>query len=57
MGMVNTVGLVLHPQRDSKVAIEAILEWARARDGTVLGLPEEIGRIDCSAVPVDAPTR
>jgi NAD+ kinase len=52
MGMVNTLGLVLHPQRDSKVAIEAIIEWAGGRAGTVLGLPEEIGRIDCSAVPV-----
>jgi NAD+ kinase len=54
MGMVNTVGLVLHPKRDSKIAIEAILKWAANRDGTVLGLPEEIGRIDCSAVPVAA---
>jgi NAD+ kinase len=52
MGMVNTVGLVLHPRRDSKIAIEAILKWAANRDGKVLGLPEEIGRIDCSAVPV-----
>lgn len=52
MGMVNTLGLVLHPQRDSKVAIDAIIEWAGGRAGTVLGLPEEIGRIDCSAVPV-----
>src|SRR4051812_41466939 len=52
MGMVNTVGLVLHPRRDSKVAIEAILKWAANRDGKVLSLPEEIGRIDCSAVPV-----
>jgi len=52
MGMVNTVGLVLHPRRDSKVAIETILKWAANRDGTVLGLPDEIGRIDCSAVSV-----
>ena len=52
MGMVNTLGLVLHPRRDSKVAIDAIIEWSRGRAGTVLGLPEEIGRIDCSAVPV-----
>jgi NAD+ kinase len=52
MGMVNTVGLVLHPRRDSEVAIEAIIKWAASRDGTVLGLPEEIGRIDCSAVAV-----
>jgi NAD+ kinase len=52
MGMVNTVGLVLHPRRDSKVAIETILKWAANRDGTVLGLPDEIDRIDCSAVSV-----
>jgi NAD+ kinase len=52
MGMVNTVGLVLHPRRDSEVAIEAIIKWAAGRDGTVLGLPDEIGRIDCSAVAV-----
>lgn len=52
MGMVNTVGLVLHPQRDSEIAIEAIVKWAMSRDGTVLGLPDEVGRIDCSAVAV-----
>lgn len=52
--MVETVGLVLHPQRDSKVAIDAIVEWARDRGVTVLGLPDEVGRIDCSAVSVDA---
>jgi len=48
MGMVNTVGLVLHPQRDSKIAVDTIIDWAKSR--TVMGLPEEIGRIDCSAV-------
>ncbi|WP_085067059.1 NAD(+)/NADH kinase [Catenuloplanes japonicus] len=51
MGMVHTVGLVLHPKRDSKVAIDTIVEWARTRGVTVLGLPDEIARIDCSAVP------
>ncbi|WP_036331503.1 NAD(+)/NADH kinase [Microbispora sp. ATCC PTA-5024] len=56
MGMVSTVGLVLHPQRDSKEAIDTIVEWARTRGGTVLGLPDEVGRIDCSAVAVDAQT-
>ncbi|MFB9253513.1 NAD(+)/NADH kinase [Sphaerisporangium melleum] len=56
MGMVKTVGLVLHPQRDSKEAIDTIVEWARTRDVTVLGLPDEVGRIDCSAVRVDAAT-
>ncbi|GGO01721.1 NAD kinase [Microbispora rosea subsp. aerata] len=54
--MVSTVGLVLHPQRDSKEAIDTIVEWARKRDCTVLGLPDEVGRIDCSAVAVDAQT-
>jgi NAD+ kinase len=52
MGMVNTVGLVLHPKRDSQLAIEAIIKWAASRNGTVLGLPDEIGRIDCSAIAV-----
>ncbi|WP_433241077.1 NAD(+)/NADH kinase [Streptosporangium sp. CA-135522] len=56
MGMVETVGLVLHPQRDSKVAIDTIVEWARARGVTVYGLPDEVGRIDCSAVAVDTDT-
>ncbi|MFC5817631.1 NAD(+)/NADH kinase [Nonomuraea harbinensis] len=56
MGMVGTVGLVLHPQRDSKEAIDIILGWAAGRDVTVLGLPEEVGRIDCSAVAVDGET-
>jgi NAD+ kinase len=52
MGMVGTVGLVLHPRRDSEMAIGTILDWAKQRSATVLGLPGEIGRIDCSAVPV-----
>ena len=47
--MVHTVGLVLHPQRDSLPAIETIINWATARKVTVLGLPDEVGRIDCSA--------
>jgi NAD+ kinase len=53
MGMVHTVGLVLHPRRDSKFAIDTIIDWARQREVTVLGLHDEIGRIDCSAVAVD----
>ncbi|WP_219471460.1 NAD(+)/NADH kinase [Nonomuraea rhizosphaerae] len=53
MGMVGTVGLVLHPRRDSVVAIDTILRWAAGKGATVMGLPEEVGRIDCSAVPVD----
>ncbi|MFB9412695.1 MULTISPECIES: NAD(+)/NADH kinase [Dactylosporangium] len=54
MGMVHTVGLVLHPRRDSKPAIDAVIDWARSRETTVLGLPDEVDRIDCSAVAVSA---
>lgn len=53
MGLIRTaVGLVLHPQRDCEPAVNTIIEWADQRGVTVLGLPDEIGRIDCAAVPV-----
>jgi NAD+ kinase len=51
--MVHTVGLVLHPRRDAVPAIETIVEWARRRSATVLGLPDEVGRVVCDAVAVD----
>jgi NAD+ kinase len=51
--MVKTVGLVLHPRRDSAEAIQTIVDWAGQRGATVLGLADEVLRIDCSAVPVD----
>jgi len=51
--MIRVVGLVLHPRRDCGAAIDAIVEWATRRDVTVLGLHDEISRIDCQAVPVD----
>jgi NAD+ kinase len=53
--MVHTVGLVLHPKRDSATAIDTIIGWARAHRVTVLGLHEEVDRIDCSAVAVEQP--
>ncbi|WP_127501772.1 NAD(+)/NADH kinase [Actinoplanes solisilvae] len=52
MGMVKVVGLVLHPRRDCGSAIDAIVKWAARRDVTVLGLHDEIDRIDCEAVAV-----
>src|SRR3954470_8694185 len=52
MGMVKVVGLVLHPRRDCGAAINAIVNWAARRDVTVLGLHDEISRIDCDAVAV-----
>jgi NAD+ kinase len=53
MGMVHTVGLVLHPRRDPAAAIDTIIDWARLREVTVLGLRDEVDRIDCTAVAVD----
>ncbi len=50
--MVKVVGLVLHPRRDCGSAIEAIVKWAERRNVTVLGLHDEIDRIDCEAVAV-----
>src|SRR5688572_33459167 len=52
--MIHVVGVVLHPRRDCTPAVETILAWARERGVTVLGLTEEIKRIDCAAVPVQA---
>jgi NAD+ kinase len=52
VGMVRTVGLVLHPRRNSAPAIETIMGWATERRVTVLGLPDEVGRIDCKALAV-----
>ena len=52
--MIKVVGLVLHPRRDCGGAIDAIVKWATSRGVTVLGLHDEINRIDCDAVAVDA---
>jgi NAD+ kinase len=52
MGMIHVVGVVLHPRRDCTPAVDTIVAWAKEREVTVLGLAEEIGRIDCSAVAV-----
>ena len=49
---MHTVGLVLHPQRDSAEAVDAILGWAERRGVQVLGVGAEIQRLNCAAVPV-----
>jgi len=54
--MVHTVGIVLHPQRDSAPALETILKWAGNHGASVLGLADDIARIDCNAIPVDPET-
>ena len=45
MGMVKTVGLVLHPGRNCDSAMVTILKWAADRKVTVLALDQEAGRI------------
>ena len=52
MGMIKVVGLVLHPRRDCGAAIDAIVDWAASRNVTVLGMHDEITRIDCAAEAV-----
>jgi len=45
---------VLHPSRAPEQAITTLLDWAAGHELPVLGLVEEVGRIDCAAVPVAA---
>lgn len=54
MDEIRTLGMVLHPRRDSTEAVRTILGWAADRGVTALGLAEEVGRLDCTAVAVTA---
>src|SRR5262244_1041522 len=49
---MHSVGLVLHPQRDSEEAVNAILGWAQQRSIQVLGINDEIKRLRCAAQAV-----
>jgi NAD+ kinase len=49
---VHVVGLVLHPERDSAEAVNAVLDWAARRRIQVLGIDAEIKRLRCAAVAV-----
>jgi NAD+ kinase len=51
---VHTIGLVLHPQRDSAEAVEAVLDWAARNGAQVLGIGNEIVRLNCAATAVPA---
>jgi NAD+ kinase len=51
---MHSVGLVLHPQRDSAQAVDAVLGWAARREIAVFGIENEISRLRCAAVPVTA---
>src|ERR1700746_2841529 len=52
--MVHTIGLVLHPQRDSAEAVAAVLSWAAGNGAQVLGIGDEIKRLNCAAPAVSA---
>lgn len=45
MGMINTVGLVLHPGRDCNSAMFELLAWASGRKVTVLAAEDEASRV------------
>jgi NAD+ kinase len=49
---MHVVGVVLHPQRDSAEAVDAILGWAKRNGAQVLGIASEIARLNCAALPV-----
>jgi NAD+ kinase len=51
---VHTIGLVLHPKRDSAEAVGAILGWAAGNGAEVLGIGDEIVRLNCAATAVSA---
>ncbi|MGI5498607.1 NAD(+)/NADH kinase [Lentzea sp. CA-135723] len=51
---MHAAGIVLHPQRDSAPAVEAILGWATNRGVEILGITDEIQRLRCEATPVTA---
>jgi NAD+ kinase len=49
---MHAVGLVLHPQRDSAEAVDAVLGWAAVHGTQVLGIDAEVRRLNCAAVGV-----
>jgi NAD+ kinase len=51
---MHTIGLVLHPERDSAEAVAAVLDWAARKGAEVLGTEGEIRRLNCAAIPVTA---
>jgi NAD+ kinase len=51
---MHVIGLVLHPERDSDLAVAAILDWAARKGIQVLGIDAEVRRLNCRAVSVPA---
>jgi NAD+ kinase len=54
MGLIGSIGFVLHPRRNCAPALDTVVDWARERDITVLGLRGESDRTNGSVVAVDA---
>jgi NAD+ kinase len=52
VGVLSSVGVVLHPLRSSDQAIGQIVAWAKSHDLPVFGLTDEVDRIDCAALAV-----
>lgn len=53
---IRSVGMVLHPERDSVDAVDSILRWGMDRGVDVLCLAEDTRRLDCGALAVSAET-
>ncbi len=51
---MHSVGLVLHPRRDSAEAVEAVLGWAARKEIAVFGINDEIRGLNSAVVPVSA---
>jgi NAD+ kinase len=51
---MRAVGVVLHPERDSAEAVDAVLGWASRNGAEVLGIGDEIIRLNCAAKPMSA---
>jgi NAD+ kinase len=49
---MHAVGMVLHPERDSAEAVNAILGWAAGKGVAVYGIEDEIVRLNCAATGV-----
>lgn len=54
IGLIRTIGLVLHPRRDCKPVIDTITQWARNRRTGVIGAAEEVSRANGLVEPVEA---
>jgi NAD+ kinase len=51
---MHSAGVVLHPRRDSEAAVTAMLDWATNRGIEILGIADEVERLNCAAVGVTA---